>query len=361
MTIHFDLPPFFCPLPPPAPHPEEDLLEKRSLDWLDSLGLFTDPLNRVRAADTRSHELMARITPHGSTDRVQLGVDWANLAFAFDDLRTDTGPSSADTTSLRLWFEGLDQAATQLNTDSRSDDLFYTAIAELSARIKAHTSPALWRRWLSDNKATYWAGLWESAHHTTGAPADFNSFLAVRPHLGLGPSTLTCGEIAAELRVPEDERHDPLVRAITEAAWLLITLDDDLYSHPKECWITEQTGGDPSGEPAAIPILMREHRTTLPQAVLILSQIRDCVMAQAIQLADRASRQPYANDTHAMIDLALGAVRSTLEWAQHAPRYTNPDGHHPDAIHLNWTGITDTPPPLTDALSYPAIAWWWEV
>ncbi|MEU8543065.1 hypothetical protein AB0C52_24285 [Streptomyces sp. NPDC048717] len=47
--------------------------------------------------------------------------------------------------------------------------------------------------------------------------ADFATFLTVRPDLGLGPGTLACAEIAAGLRLPQDERHDPLVHAVTSS------------------------------------------------------------------------------------------------------------------------------------------------
>ncbi|MER6075939.1 terpene synthase family protein [Streptomyces sp. NPDC001817] len=357
----FELPPFYCPLPAPRPHPDEALLERRALDWLESLALFTDPVNRARSANTRSHELMARITPDAPADLVQFGVDWAYLAFAFDDLRTDTGPASTDTTSLRLWFEGLDYAATTLDTTGLPEDGFYTAIADLSARIKNATSPALWRRWLTDNKSTYWAGVWEAARPTTAHAVTFSGFLMIRPHLGLGPSTLTCAEVAAGLDVPEHERHDPLVRAITEAAWLLITLDDDLYSYPKEQWTAGHTDQVSPAQPIPISILMREHHITLAHAVHLLGQIRDRIMAKALTLAQRAAGRPYSSDTHIMIDTALHAVRSTLEWAQHAPRYTDPDGYHPGAIDLDWAGITHIPPATTDPLPYQAISWWWDV
>ncbi|MFE0063415.1 terpene synthase family protein [Streptomyces sp. NPDC059003] len=361
MSVRFEVPSLYCPLPPPRPHPDEALLEKRGLDWLESLGLFTDPINRVRAADTRSHELMARMTPDAPTELTQLGVDWAYLAFAFDDLRTDSGPSSTDTTTLRLWFEGLDYASTTLDTRPLPDDVFYTAIADLSARIKEQTSPTLWRRWLTDNKATYWAGLWEAAHRTSGHLADFGTFLTVRPHLGLGPSTITCAEIAAGLQLPDDERHDPLVRAVTEAAWLLITLDDDLYSYPKEHWMAQQAGHDTAAEPTPIPILMREHHSTVTEATRQLAQIRDRIMAQALHLAEQITAGPYSHDTRAMIDIALTAVRNCLDWAQHATRYTNPDGANPHAIELQWAGLTHAPPHNGRALAYPAISWWWDL
>ncbi|MFE6103813.1 terpene synthase family protein [Streptomyces laurentii] len=360
MSIRFDVPPMYCPLRPPRPHPDEALLEKRGLERLGALGLFADPLDRMRAIDTASPELMARMTPGAPTELVQLGVDWSYLAFAFDDRRTDIGPGVTDTTSLYLWFEGLDYASTTLDTDGLPDDVFYTAVADLSARIKEQTTPELWRRWLTDNKATYWAALWEPAHRAGGQPAGFGDFLTVRPYLGLAPSALTCAEIAAGLRVPEDERHDPPVRAFVEAISLLFTLDNDVYSYPKEDWRARRAGRDSLAEPAPVPLLMREHGDTAAEAAHRLVRMRDRVMAQALRLAERIAAHPYSHDTHAMADIHLGAIRNHLSWSQHAPRYTNPDGAHPGAIDLRWAELTRTPPSNDGPLPYPAISWWWD-
>ncbi|MEU8540305.1 terpene synthase family protein [Streptomyces sp. NPDC048717] len=361
MTIRFEIPPLYCPLPPPRPHPDEALLEKRGLDHLEAWGLTADPVDRVRAAHTRSHELMARMTPDAPADPVQLSVDWAYMAFAFDDRRTDSGPSSADTTALCLWFSRLDYAGTTLDTTPLPEDVFYPAVADLSARIRAATTPALWRRWLTENKAMAWAALWETSHRTSGRLADFATFLTVRPDLGMGLGTLVCAEIAAGLRMPEDERNDPLVRAVTQAASLLITLDNDLYSFPREDRAARLAGRDPLAEPTPIPILMREHRSTVAEAALRLVLIRDRIMDRALRLAERAASRPYSDDTRALLGIALAVVRDHLDWAPRAARYTDPDGTHPDAIDLRWNGLTATPPADDRPLPYPAVSWWWDV
>ncbi|WP_316528404.1 terpene synthase family protein [Kitasatospora brasiliensis] len=361
MSLRFEVPPLYCPLPPSRPHPDEALLERRGLDWLEAWGVLADPVDRVRAAATRAPEMMARMTPDAPVERTQLSVDWAYLAFCFDDRRTDCGPASAGTTALYLWFAGLAYAGTTLDTDPLPDDPFYPAVADLSARIKAGSSPALWHRWLTDTRATAWAALWEPAHRTTGLPTDFATFLTVRPDLGLGPGALTCGEIAAGLRVPEDERHDPLVRAVTQAAGLLITLDNDLYSFPKEDRAARLAGRDPLAEPSPIPILMRRHRSTATEAARRLTLIRDRIMHRAVQLAERITLRPYSHDTRALVDLALVAVRNALDWARHTARYTDPDGTGPGTIDLRWSGLTDTPPSDDRPLAYPAISWWWDL
>ncbi|MEU7022969.1 terpene synthase family protein [Streptomyces sp. NPDC046203] len=361
MTIRFEIPPLYCPLPPPHPHPDETLLEKRGLDQLDAWGLFADPLDRVRAAATRSHELMARMTPDAPADRVQLGVDWSYLAFSFDDRRTDSGPASTDTAELCLWFAGLDYAGATLDTAPLPDDVFYPAVADISARIQAATTPALWHRWITSTRAMASAALWEAAHRITGRPADFATFLTVRPDLGMGLGALVCAEIAAGLRVPEEERHDPLVRAVVQAAGLLITLDNDLYSFPKEDRAARLAGRDPLAEPTPVPILMREHGSTVAEAALRLTQIRDRILDRALRLAERGALRPYSDDTHALIGIALRVVSDHLDWATRATRYTDPDGTDPDTIDLRWNGLTHTPPADDRPLPYPAVSWWWDI
>ncbi|MGW4380747.1 terpene synthase family protein [Kitasatospora sp. NPDC004531] len=358
MSARFEVPPLYCPLPPPRPHPDEALLERRALDRLDAAGLFADAADRARAADTRSHELMSRMTPDAPTDLVELGVEWAYLAFSFDDRRTDAGPVSADTAALCLWFQGLNYAATTTDTGALPDDPFYPAVADLSARIRAATTAALWSRWLTDSKAAAFSALCESAYRGTGRPADFATFLTVRPDLGLGPGTLTCAEIAAGLRVPEDERHDPLVRAVTQACGLLIALDNDLYSFPKEEWAARRAGRDPLAEPAPVPILMREHAERADEAARRLASIRDRMTHRAFRLAERTARRPLSRDTRTMIDISLAVVCNDLYWGRSAARYTRCG---PDTVELVWNGFTDTPPSDDRPLPYPAVSWWWEL
>lgn len=358
-TTAFELPPFYCPLPAGRPHPAVGQIEKNSLAWMESFGFFPTPADRRRAEATRSHELMSMLTPDAPRELVQTGADWAYLAFAFDDLRSDTGPTSTSTAVLVDWFHALDYACTTFTPPT--SDLFHNAAADLSRRIHSVTTPALWRRWLTENRQTYWAGAWECAQRTSEGPVSFDAYLAIRSYLGLAPSTLVAAEIALCLDVPEREREDPPVRAAIEATWLLIVIDDDLYSYPKEHLAAEEAGRDPLLEPTAIPILMRERNLGVTQAAAFLGDLRDRVMLRAVRLSERIAVGNYSRDTRALVDAALRSVRAGLDWAQRAERYTNPDGRSPGAIDLRWNGITHIPPAADTPPSYPAIDWWWDV
>lgn len=355
----FELPAFYCPLPPSCDHPGAARMEHRALEWMETLGFFATPLSRTTVLDSRAHELMSWITPAAPDERAQPGVDWAYVAFAFDDLRTDTGPTSISTSALVEWFHQLDYAATHPDQDSDSDDLFFRAAADVSRRVRDISTPQLWRRWLAESRAAYWAGTWEVAQRTAGRTVDMNSYLAQRAQLALGPATLVSAEIAADIHAPEPERHDPVVHAAVDAAALLIGLDDDLYSYPKENRAAQLAGRDPALEIAAIPILVREHDCTAQHAACVLADIRNRIMLRAMRLAERVTTGPYSSDTRALVELALTAVRVGLDWAQRAARYDDPQAS--GATRLRWNGITDTAPANESPLPFPAVSLWWEV
>src|SRR5262245_48094508 len=148
MTIHITIPSLYCPIPVPNDHPELALLERRGLDWLAAHGVVSSPRTQRLLADTRSHVLMSLMAPWTSADSMQIAVDWCYLFFALDNLRTDTGPTSDATARLMRWFDGLSYAQVVVAAPPSGADPFYSAIVELSTRVRAMTCPALWRRWV---------------------------------------------------------------------------------------------------------------------------------------------------------------------------------------------------------------------
>ncbi|GAA3273320.1 hypothetical protein GCM10010493_59200 [Streptomyces lavendulae subsp. grasserius] len=361
LTIHFTIPRLYCPLPVPGVHPDLDLLEKRGLDWIAACGFAPDPAARRSVANTQSHALLSRLTPRAPASLVQLGVDLGYLLFTFDDLRTDTGPTSTDTAQLMAWLYDFTYALAIPEAPASGTDPGYAAIAELSRRIRAATTPQMWRRWTDVLHHSCWSAMWESTQRNLKLTPTFDTYLTARPRFGAAPATLLMAEIAAQLRVPEDEREHPLVRTAFDVSCLLLCLDDDLYSYPKEQWALERAGRDVAHEPAGIPILMREHHAGVDEAVALLTDIRDRLTLLLTRLLALIKAGPFSPDTMAYAGLAASAVPVGLAWAQQCPRFTDPDGRSPGLIELHWAGLHDIPPANRDPLPYPSIAWWWRL
>lgn len=359
MVTIFEIPPLYCPLPPSQPHPDAALLEEAGMAWLESVIGFCSPSHRQTLADTRTHELMSRMTPDAEYERVQLAVDWGYLAFALDDLRTDTGRNTLGTGEMMNWFTAYEYAAT--TRCATSQDRFHYAIADLSRRIQAKTTAAQWRKWVDDQRLLTFGALWESAQRTTGTPTSINTYLWVRGPLAGAQSALSSAEVVAGLHVPADERAHPVVRAALEASCLLIGLDDDIYSYPKEVWQAQQEGRTMADEPVAIPLLMREYDDSLESALTRLVELRNRIMLRLVILHERVLEGQFTHDTRTLVDIALKSVRSTLDWAVTVPRYRNPDGTLPDYISLIWAEFTEQPPRSAAPPLYPAISWWWEI
>ncbi|SDS54522.1 hypothetical protein SAMN05216371_0133 [Streptomyces sp. TLI_053] len=361
--VEFHVPARYCPLHPSRPHPAQEHLESRALDWLAAQGLFTAPEIRRKAEATKSHILVGQVTPDAPTDLVQPGVDWAYLMFLFDDLRTDLGPTATSTGKLMNWLHDWTELLARPDhlPHGASADPLMNAFAALSRRVRDCTLPQLWRRWVEVHRDFSWGALWESARRTTGAPTSFDDFLAVRARLAGSALPLISAEIACGLSVPEPERHHPLVRAAVEAAWTLIGLDDDIYSLPKETLQAVESGREPSAEPSAVPLLQREHHCDTATAVALLTGYRDRIMHLLLRLRHRADQAGLARDTLAYLDLALLEVRvDAIDWPPLVPRYTDPVGTPPQPIRLVWGELTNRPPKTDTPLAYPSVSWWWD-
>ncbi|RNL82135.1 hypothetical protein EFW17_20475 [Halostreptopolyspora alba] len=329
---------------------------------MESFDLFGSPTARRQSANTDSARLISYMMPNSApTDLVQLGSDLFYLAFSFDDHRTDTGSTSRTTDALVNWFHDFMYAITVGTQGCRFHDPYHRAAAELSQRIRELTPPKLWRRWLDLCQGVAWAAAWEAAQRHTGTPGTLDDFLLVRRDLGFATGATIHIEIAAELAVPESERYDLPVKAAVEAAEMLLCLDDDIYSYPKEHWQAEHEDRRMPHEPTAIPLLMREHGCGVTEAFHHLADLRNRIMLRAVRLAERVRSGQYHRDTRTLVDLSLGCVRAGLDWAPNAKRYTDPDGQSEVEIELVWTGITDRPLTTDAPAPYPTIAWWWDV
>ncbi|MEU4955539.1 terpene synthase family protein [Streptomyces lavendulae] len=355
----FTIPRLYCPLSVPDEHPDLDLMEKRGLDWIASRGLASDPVTHRLVANSQSHALLSRLTPSAPAPLVQLGVDLGYLLFTLDDLRTDTGPTSIDTGLLMAWLYDFTYALAVPDAFLPDADPGCSAIAELSRRIRAVTPPEIWHRLIDVLHQSCWSAMWESTQRNLKLTPTFDTYLTARPRFGAAPATLLMAEIAAQLRVPEHEREHPLIRTAFDVSCLLLCLDDDLYSYPKEQWALDKAGRDAAHEPAAIPILMREHNVGVHEAAALLADIRDRLTLLLTRLLTLIKAAPFSPDTMAYVNIAASAVPVGLAWAQECPRFTDPDGRSPGLIELHWAGIHDIPPGNQDPLPYPSIESWW--
>ncbi|MCC2280753.1 terpene synthase family protein [Streptomyces sp. ET3-23] len=307
------------------------------------------------------------MTPDAKADLVQLGADWAYLLFAVDDTAgTDLMPSSTGTAQLTAWFHELFLAAahptaaeSQPNDPRNEGNAFLQAASHLSLRVRQSVPRHLWHRWVRLHYPIMWGAAWESAHRDHQRRASFNSYLGARPGLGAAEGTILMGEIAAELDVPEREREHPLVRAVIDIAALVICLDDDIYSWPRERHIAERVGRDPADDTSAIPILAREHHLSIEDAVDLTVSIRDRLVRRFEVLAAQITPGRFTPATVSLAEITANLIVTGIIWAEGSPRYTDPDGSAPGSVPLKWEG-RHTQAPTDTPLPYPVTTAWWQ-
>lgn len=89
------LPAFHCPLDTGLVHPRAKELEALAIDWLDSRGIHTDPVERAWSLATHSADFSCRIVPHGDDTALLLFIEWNYWANAVDDWQDSGRTTSA--------------------------------------------------------------------------------------------------------------------------------------------------------------------------------------------------------------------------------------------------------------------------
>ncbi|MEV0382616.1 hypothetical protein [Nonomuraea sp. NPDC050643] len=157
-------------------------------------------------------------------------------------------------------------------------------------------------------------------------------------------------EIVNESEVPAAEMESPTLRALTEMAIMIASLDNDRYSLPKEL-NRGHTGQN-------LYTVMRHHAcTAMPDAIREATRLRDRIRLRFLRLADKTRPRLSAAGTTYLDGLGYGIV-GNAEWGQRAPRYvsTGDDPGPANQAPLTWA---DSPMDTRTApLPYPTTAWW---
>ncbi|MDG9725516.1 terpene synthase family protein [Streptomyces sp. DH41] len=350
-----DPPPFYCPIES-AIHPDAEEVERRALAWIDRSGLCRSEGERARYAGTRSADFYARFAPHADPDRLWIAACWVYWGFAFDDARCDEGPFSADPAAFATMAFSV-QRALEVPGRLHCADPYAAAVHEIGELFRTAAGPVQNRRFQHAHRAWLTGVQWQIGNRATSRMPDLDDYLSMRLHAAGGGPTYAMLEIANNIDVPDREMDSPAVRALTEMAMMVASLDNDQHSHIREIR-RRQT------QQNIVSVLVAHHRYSPHQAVDEAIALRDAVLERFLGLRDRVLPRASAPLRHYLSDLGHG-IRGNIEWALRAPRYHSPDGvaatsraripAQTDTSH--WTGTPRTS--RQDPRRLPSIAWWW--
>ncbi|MEU1932858.1 glutamate dehydrogenase [Streptomyces coeruleorubidus] len=353
--IALDAPPFYCPIES-AIHPEAEETERRALAWIDRSGLCRTETDRALYAATRSADFYARFAPHADPDRLWIAACWVYWGFAFDDARCDEGPLAADPAAFATTAFSV-QRALEVPGHLHCADPYVAAVHEIGELFRAAAGPVQNRRFQQAHRAWLTGVQWQIGNRATGRMPDLDDYLSMRLHSAGGGPTYAMLEIANGFDVPDREMDSPAVRALTEMAMMVASLDNDHHSRLRET-SRRQT------EQNIFNVLMTRHGYSPRQAVDEAVAVRDAVLERFLSLRDRVHPRASSPLRHYLTDLGHG-IRGNIEWGLRVPRYLSPDGVAPaqraripaQTATSHWT---DTPrTSWQDPRRLPSIAWWW--
>ncbi len=345
-----EIPPLYCPLPS-AIHPLSEKIGHQGIEWMTDLGLCDDRAQRHRIIACRSADWCCRIAPDGREAGLQIATDWTNLSFAFDDAHLDRGPSSRRPGRLLPVLMALVHVMD--HPEARfGDDPYIQGYRDLSRRVREGFPAVAARNW-ADATAEWWfAAAAFVGYRSDGAVPDLADYAIVGPRDRAGRAAMALIELAEGTFLPGAERETPGVRAVSQAAYTLVTLGNDLFSFGREEW-------EEALESNWVHIFAHQKRCSYQEAVSRTVGLHDRIMCLFLELCDtlefRADeqRKRYLGQLRHL-------VRGNLDYSWTVPRYNDEAA---GTSTMTAESIPWAQEPSDGSLApprIPTIAWWWE-
>ncbi|NUP81544.1 MAG: hypothetical protein HOV96_28800 [Nonomuraea sp.] len=345
-----DLPPIFCPLDP-AINAAASRVEERAVEWIHRFPIYGNARERAWVIGTCSADFYARFVPWAGEDGLLATSLWVYWGFAFDDQRSDHGHYSDRPEEFVPMAAGL-QRALERPVPAPGDAAFAGALRDIAARFRRLGTPVQFQRFVAAHRAWLTGVAWQIANKARGRMPDIDEYLTMRLHSAGGEPTFAMLEIANGEEVPAAEMDAPAVRALTEMAIMVASLDNDRYSLIKELTRhhTEQN---------LYTVLLGRTCDTLAEAVHAGTCLRDRVFLRFLRLRERI-RPRLSTAGRAYVDGLAYGIKGNAEWGQRVPRYVS-RGEDPgpaDDGAITWADrpLDDNPEPLP----YPTVSWWWD-
>ncbi|WP_139238414.1 terpene synthase family protein [Streptomyces aidingensis] len=345
-----ELPPIWCPLAG-ARHPRVEEIERRAAAWLDRQRVYRDESERRMVLGTRGADFCARFTPYADEEGVLLAALWVYWACCFDDACCGHGPlSAAPERFARL--AGQVQRALEAPTADSSAERFLPPLQDFARRMRRMRSPVQAARFAHAHRAWLSGVVWQIGNRAESHMPDLDEYLAMRRLAARGEPVFALLEIATGTETPDREFHRPAVRALTEMAMTVATLDNDRHSLHRE------PAAGHSGQ-NIYTVLMRDRNLAPADAVQEATRVRDRILARFLRLLPTVLAGAGPELRIYLAGLCHG-VRGNAEWGLRVPRRPAETPPPPGAAEepLEWA-----PSPADDdrtPLPAPSVAWWWD-
>ncbi|MBF6176590.1 terpene synthase family protein [Nocardia blacklockiae] len=337
-----EIPAFYCPIEP-AIHPGVVTLEENARAWLTEWRHFGNAPAAVLGS--RSAEFCARMTPRGQLDRMQIAVEWTYWGFAFDDTYCDSAPWNTRTTEFARLAGRLLRMLESPGSEIPEPRRALRPLADLARRFAEVGTPVQYRRWVLAQRAWLTGVLWQIGNQSDAVMPSLDDYLAMRINSAAGEPVTAMIELVTGPQIPADELESPAVRACTEMARMLASLDNDIQSYAKDLHHDE-------ADQNIVNVLAHQRRCSRVAAVRSAMAARDRIMCRFLHLREKTAPRRSTPTRRYLTDLGH-VVRGNLDWGFSTPRYQVP-GSPPSGRWTDRPSDHSTEPPAS------TIAWWWD-
>jgi hypothetical protein len=126
------------------------------------------------------------------------------------------------------------QRALECPVPTAGDDVFAPALHDIADRFRQLGTPVQFQRFVAAHRGWLTGVAWQIANQARGRLPDLDDYVTMRLHSAGGEPTLAMLEIANRQEIPAAEMDSPAVRALTEMAILVMSLDNDRHSLIRE-------------------------------------------------------------------------------------------------------------------------------
>jgi hypothetical protein len=283
-------------------HPDAGLLQVRSLEWAEGMGLVTGEAV-AKLASAKLGRLVARANPHGCPRVLQIAADWTTLFCELDDrLEKLPNPDAVRTV--------LDRVFLALTGGLTVGDALVTAARDLHKRLRSMARAAWLGRFAAKHSELFDAFELESRVRAGETTLDLATYLAMREVTVGIPIEVELSHLARGIELPNEASRD--ARRMVRHASNLIGWANDLFTAEKE-----EAAGDPNNLVLVLARSLGLDRDAARQhAIRMHDREAD---ALAVAISDAGARGSTALQLHGYVQSAW--VRGHLEWAAETGRY----------------------------------------
>ncbi|WDO11217.1 terpene synthase family protein (plasmid) [Streptomyces murinus] len=354
--------PFECTLNPGGP-----ALEKKTLAWMAAHGLTLDAQQQAVLKNYNLTEGHCLTYPYVPGPMTQLMHDWDIVGCVFDALVLETPPVSQD---LGLATEVIVKLLKKMEGPAGpepEDHPIVRLLADIAHQVGDLAGPMAQRHWNEAQRKHWLAHLHQRGLALARRQPSIDHYAYLRQLTVCGDGVFQGVALIRGFDLPAAQAANPHVRALTEAASLLLGWDNDLYSYGMDyAGTTPSQPTDPYSEINLIHVVQHAHGCSLAEALQHAVGLRNQAMGLFVRLGEALppdtdpAIRTYVSDLGIFVCASIDLHRSPSTHRYRTAAHTTPEGATIRVSHAST--ITSTPPPGTfDPLTLESTRWWYDL